>query len=234
MSRNGERSMQTTVDHLVIGAASLAEGVAFVEATLGVRPEPGGRHALMGTHNALLHLGPGAYLEVIAIDPAADDPDRSRWFALDEPATRARLAAGPALISWVARTDDVDRVAAMLGAGTEILSLGRDGLRWRIALTADGGLRESGLVPYVIQWDLGSDHPCDRLTDRGCRLSELAVRLPLSSPAWPVFEALQPGGVRVDPAATGEGGLTARIETPTAQTCLASPDMTPIRAPTSR
>ena len=29
---------------------------------------PGGKHAFMGTHNCLLGLGPGFYLEVIAID----------------------------------------------------------------------------------------------------------------------------------------------------------------------
>ena len=34
------------VDHLVIAAATLDEGVAWCEATLGVTPGPGGRHAI--------------------------------------------------------------------------------------------------------------------------------------------------------------------------------------------
>ena len=39
------------------------------EGALGATPAPGGHHPLMGTHNQLLSLGPGEYLEVIAIDP---------------------------------------------------------------------------------------------------------------------------------------------------------------------
>jgi hypothetical protein len=63
------------IDHLVIGAASLEQGVAWCEATLGMAPGPGGVHAFMGTHNRLLRIdGPGfanTYLEIIAIDPAS-------------------------------------------------------------------------------------------------------------------------------------------------------------------
>jgi hypothetical protein len=37
----------------------------------------------MGTHNRLLKLGEGFYLELIAIDPQAPPPGRPRWFGLD-------------------------------------------------------------------------------------------------------------------------------------------------------
>ena len=60
------------VDHLVVAAATLAQGVAWCEATLGLTPGPGGKHPLMGTHNRLLKIAtaafPEAYLEIIAID----------------------------------------------------------------------------------------------------------------------------------------------------------------------
>ena len=85
------------VDHLVVMAASLAEGVAWCEATLGVTPGPGGEHPLMGTHNRLLRIAspafPQAYLELIAIDPDAPALGRVRWFGLDDPALQARLQA---------------------------------------------------------------------------------------------------------------------------------------------
>ncbi|HEY3555130.1 MAG TPA: VOC family protein, partial [Casimicrobiaceae bacterium] len=73
---------ELTLDHLVVAATSLDAGADWIEARLGVRPVPGGKHATMGTHNALVGLGPGAYLEVIAIDPQASAPARARWFDL--------------------------------------------------------------------------------------------------------------------------------------------------------
>ena len=47
------------IDHIVLGARTLAEGAAFVEQHLGVKPRPGGKHEGFGTHNMLLGLGKG-------------------------------------------------------------------------------------------------------------------------------------------------------------------------------
>lgn len=58
------------LDHLVVAAASLEEGVAWTAATLGISSgafSPEGKHPLMGTHNRCLSLG-GCYLEVGAWD----------------------------------------------------------------------------------------------------------------------------------------------------------------------
>ena len=44
------------LDHLVVIAPTLADGVAWCESTLGVTPGPGGEHPLMGTHNRLIHI----------------------------------------------------------------------------------------------------------------------------------------------------------------------------------
>ena len=46
-----------SIDHIVITAPSLADGMEYVHRALGVVPEPGGGHPRMGTHNALLKLG---------------------------------------------------------------------------------------------------------------------------------------------------------------------------------
>ena len=51
-----------------------------------------------------------------AIDLLASAPARRRWFDLDDPALRATLAAGPRLIHWVARCDDVAAECAALAA----------------------------------------------------------------------------------------------------------------------
>ena len=44
------------LDHLVVAARSLDEGVRWCAATLGVTPGPGGKHPLMGTHNRLFGI----------------------------------------------------------------------------------------------------------------------------------------------------------------------------------
>ena len=114
--------MAVVLDHLVVAARSLDEGVAWCEATLGVTPGPGGRHALMGTHNRLVNLSsdtfPQSYLEIIAIDSEAPPPGRIRWYDLDEEALQAALADGPQLIHWVARSSNLQAdLRALSSAG---------------------------------------------------------------------------------------------------------------------
>ena len=81
------------LDHLVVLATDLEQGVGWAEATLGVTPEPGGEHPLMGTHNRLLRIvhpevpaWQRSYLEIIAINPRANNDQRTlacRWFDMD-------------------------------------------------------------------------------------------------------------------------------------------------------
>lgn len=166
------------LDHLVVAAQALAEGCAFIEAQLGVRPQPGGKHVAMGTHNALVGLGPKQYLEVIAVDPDGVNPARPRWYDLDEPRMRAALAEGPRLIHWAAQTDDIEAAKAHaridLGA---VHSISRGDLHWRITIPDDGPLPGAGLVPTLIQWPEGT-HPADRLADSRIRLVALAGEHP--------------------------------------------------------
>ncbi|MBD3297497.1 MAG: VOC family protein [candidate division Zixibacteria bacterium] len=159
------------LDHLVITAPTLDAGCAYVEQQLGVRPQPGGQHPRMGTHNSLLRLADSIYLEVIAIDPDAREPSRPRWFGLDD----LSLDASPRLATWVVRCDDIHEVVEKspmsLGA---IEPMSRGELEWLITIPADGELIMDGAGPTVIQWTTGQ-HPASRLADCGCRLSRLEI-----------------------------------------------------------
>ena len=173
---------RSELDHLVVASANLDEGVDWVERRLGVRPQPGGQHVAMGTHNALLKLGQRTYLEVIAINPDGAPPARPRWFALDEPAMRSRLESGPALVTWVLRCESLANACARVPDLGEILSMSRGDFRWKIAVPDDGSLPWGGVLPAAIQWDAGPEgealHPCDRLPDGGCELESLQLAHP--------------------------------------------------------
>ena len=95
------------LDHLVIAAHSLTQGVEYINEKLGVEPQGGGQHASQGTHNKLLKLSQGCYLELISIDPDGDRPSHPRWFNLDSPEMQEKLLERPRLITWVARSDDI-------------------------------------------------------------------------------------------------------------------------------
>ncbi|WP_132950447.1 VOC family protein [Rhodovulum bhavnagarense] len=160
------------LDHLAVSAVTLEAGVAAIEERLGVRLAAGGRHAAMGTHNRLMALAPGLYLEVIAIDPDAPPPGHPRWFDLDN------FAGLPRLTNWVARCDDLQGALARAprGAGRPV-SLARGDLRWQMAVPADGRLPFDGLFPALIAWQ-GSLHPAPMLPETGCRLAGLELYHP--------------------------------------------------------
>ena len=159
------------IDHLVVAADRLADGVAYVEQSLGLRMQPGGKHPDMGTHNALLNLGP-IYLEVIAIDPNAPAPDHPRWFNLDH------FSGPPRLTNWVARTDDLDAAIALAppGIGTR-RDLRRGDLSWSMVVPDDGMLPFDQAFPGLIQWH-GDAHPLQRLAEPQCRMEMLQIAHP--------------------------------------------------------
>lgn len=219
--------MNATLDHLVVAAASLEQGAAWCERTLGVAPGPGGRHARMGTHNRLLRLStaafPDCYLEIIAIDPAAAAPPHPRWFGLDAPGLQATLATQPRLIHAVARTRQLEpHRHALIGCGVdpgEPLAMSRAAsggeLRWQILVRADGALLAAGALPTLIEWQ--GAHPAAAMPASGVTLRSLA----LGGLPQPVREALALDGVEMaDPAAPA---LRAVLDTPRGLVTLESP-----------
>ena len=200
--------MSTRLDHLIVTAPSLAEGVAAVEASLGVSMAPGGQHVLMGTHNAVLRLGEREYLEVIAVDPAGKAPERARWFGLSYPVLK------PTLAHWALAGQDIDAWAANLGfASDEVIPMQRGDFEWRISVPADGHLPEGGVQPSLIQWDAGG-HPTERLPDAGCRLLALVLQHPTPALVQARLESVDFEDSRLRIQHSEKPGLKALIGTP--------------------
>lgn len=195
--------MTLTIDHLAVSALTLEEGVAAVEAALGLALSPGGVHPHMATHNRLLGLGE-VYLEVIAIDPGAPAPAWPRWFDLD------KFAGLPRLTNWICATDDLGAAiaAAPMGVGVPV-DLQRGDLRWRMAVPGDGRLPFDGCFPALIQWQ--GPHPAARLPDLGARLRRLEVAHP---DALALRKALGASDPRVVIVQATEKALRAEIDTP--------------------
>ena len=84
------------LDHLLIGAPTLEQGIAWLEERTGVRAAPGGSHPGLGTWNALASLGPAQYIEVIAPDPS--QPGVATFYA-----PRLRDLREPRIVTWAAR-----------------------------------------------------------------------------------------------------------------------------------
>lgn len=165
--------MSSTLDHLVVTAPTLSEGVDDLQRWLGVTMQPGGEHPRMGTHNQLLRVGPSTYLEVIAVNPEAPAPSRPRWFQLDAPTRPV-----PSLSTWVVRTGDIenDHRLSPVNPGT-IEPMSRGDLDWKITIPEDGRLVLDGVAPSLIQWETPT-LPADRLDDQGCTLIELRLEHP--------------------------------------------------------
>lgn len=192
------------LDHIAVAGVTLAEATAHVQASLGVPQQQGGEHAVFHTHNTLLGLADGLYLEAIAINPDAPTPDRPRWFDLD------RFSGPPRLTNWICRCDDLEATLAALPTGFGApVSLQRGDLRWRMAVPDSGILPFDNCAPALIQWDSG-DHPAERLAPSGRRLKALEVSHP---EAQALADILAPHLIDARVTfATGPAGLRADFE----------------------
>jgi hypothetical protein len=218
-------STAVALDHLVIAASSLAQGVQWCEATLGITPGPGGVHTKMGTHNRLFsvagHHWPGVYAEIIAIDPTAKPLTRRRWFGLDESAMQAAVAHQPLLVHAVLRTTN------LTGDSATWRKLGRDPgpviamsrvtatgeLHWRLTVPDSGELAEEGCLPTLIEWPEGS--PGWRLPASGVELLELSLLAPNNSTLPASYAAIGWQGVGVERVMPNERHRwRARFHTP--------------------
>ena len=175
--------MEIAIDHLVIGAANLTEGVAYIKDCLGVEIPYGGVHPKMGTHNHLMQLGKNIFLEVIAINPEIEPPRHPRWYGLDDPYVIQQIKKRPALLTWVVNTTNIQtllqKAKVSFGKAEQLIS--RGDLSWYFGLPDDGRLLAGGMLPYIIEWQTNL-HPANSMADLGCRFQSLEIYH--SAPSW--------------------------------------------------
>jgi hypothetical protein len=187
------------VDHLILGIRDLDEGIRRFEERTGVRPMVGGEHPGRGTRNALVSLGPGLYVEILA--PQAGAPDSGMAAGL-------RALADLTPMGWAVSVRDVEAARRRLGAAGFGLSGVMPGARAR----PDGsrlewqtfGVEKPQIagVPFFIRWGDRTTHPSQD-SPAGCHLEALRVLTPNDDDLRralaalpldiPVEEAVRPG-----------------------------------------
>ena len=160
------------IDHVIVGAADLDAATAEIERLTGVRPVIGGVHPGRGTRNALLSLGEGTYLEIIAPDPAqtVDSEDLRTLRAL----------ATPTPYGWAVSADNESVLRSALSTANIAITEPNSGsrakpdgsvLRW---VTFGYAELDNPHAPFFIVWADPALHP-SRTSPGGCRLSGVSI-----------------------------------------------------------
>lgn len=175
------------IDHIVVAAPDLAKAKAEFASWTGAELADGGPHPGAGTCNALGSFGGGAYLELIAPDPAQavagaiTGTNGERFAALEK----------PVLLHWAVRTNNLSAVADFAGQAGFVAGPIRDmarvtpdgeRLQWQLMGLSGRGHTLGGLVPFFIDWQ-GSPHPADSAPVVGALTT-------LSLPAVPGLDVL--------------------------------------------
>ena len=108
-----------------------------MQADLGLSAVGGGRHDGLGTHNRIVPLGDGSFLELLAVA----DPQEASGSPIGS-AVQAAIARGEGLFAWAVAVEDLQAVAGRLG--TAISTVGRQGMT--ASLT---GVAESLAEPFL-------------------------------------------------------------------------------------
>ena len=227
--------MTTQIDHLVVAATSLEQGVQWCEALFGITPALGGEHALFGTHNRLFKIATPkfsmAYFEIIAINPAAVRSKKTttlhphRWFDLDNPELQKSISKEPRLIHFVASTPDIK--AARMAFRMEGIDRGpaihaerqtsKGLLHWQISVRADGQRLFDGALPTLIQWGKPDAteplrlHPRNTLPRSGVTLQSIDITHPSAEKLQTAYASIGLNGISIS---EGPANIKATLKTP--------------------
>ncbi|MGB7316451.1 MAG: VOC family protein [Planktotalea sp.] len=193
------------LDHLAVSGESRDAARAHIEEALGIPMQAGGEHARFGTHNHLMGLKNGLYLEAISIDPNAPAPDRPRWFDIDN------FSGPPRLTNWICSVGDMKAACAKWPDAGDAIALERGDLRWQMAVPASGALPFDGMFPPLIEW-AGTLHPASMLTPTDVSFKMLTICHPKAEALSALLGSIANALIRFEVARTAE--LIAEFDTP--------------------
>jgi hypothetical protein len=160
------------IDHIMLGIDDLDRGMQQFEESTGVKPVYGGKHP-GGTHNALVSLGDGTYLEIIAVQKGKTPPDDYAGLAQLHTLTP---------IGWAVSSKDSAQLRSRLEAagmpvteaapGSRITPAGKT-LSWQTF-----GLKDNfEEAPFFIVWSAQTAHP-STTSPPGCTLQQWRIAGP--------------------------------------------------------
>ncbi len=212
--------MTFQIDHLVWAVPDLDEGCAEIEHLFGAAPVRGGSHPGLGTCNALLSLGQGLYLEVMAPDAPPPGSVGERLAKLEAPGLATWVIRSGDLAALAAAANDAAVEAAPLGpVPTKRLTPQGDELSWELLFLTKH--KHGGLVPFAIDWQ-ATQHP-STTSPIGGALEQFEIR----SANADALNALLIGlGIAQKVQASDESALVAQFETPNGRVELQSTSQT--------
>jgi hypothetical protein len=165
--------ISANIDHFLLGINNLEKGILEFEKLTGIKPVYGGVHPNIGTHNALVSLKDGSYLEIIA----PEDPSKK----LSGPFSGFENMNDLKLFGWAIGTTQLKEVKNYLELnkientgivpGTRKTKNG-EALKWEtIFISQENAM---SVNPFFIQWEKSSVHPSLTAT-LGCELSESII-----------------------------------------------------------
>jgi hypothetical protein len=153
---------------------------------------------------------------------AGNNAPRPRLFALDDPATHARLENGPYLSHWVARVERPKRLLLWQAQYPQriapIVPMTRGDFAWSLSVPDDGAFpgwegAGDGVLPSLIQWD-SPRHPSDVLPDVGIALKALKAVHPRAERVAAQLQWLGAAHLIDVQPTEGAPALIAEFETP--------------------
>lgn len=193
------------VDHILLGIDDLDRGMEHFEKLTGVRPVKGGKHP-RGTHNALVSLGDGAYLEILAVQPNVEPPKEYEGL-------RQLHALTP--IGWAVSSQDGTELRNRLTSAGMAVTQPSEGSRTTPAGTTLAwqtfGLKEGfEEAPFFIVWSPQSAHP-STTSPTGCNLQQWRVAGPHLKNLEQLRSALD---LRIEVAEAKSAALRASLQCP--------------------